>query len=32
MIYLLAALLLLALFPFVVWPLFRGDADQGDDR
>jgi hypothetical protein len=27
--YLLAALLLLALFPFVVWPLFRDGDDQG---
>ena len=28
MTYLLAALLLVALFPFVVWPLFRGDAED----
>jgi hypothetical protein len=29
MTYVLAALLLIALFPFVVWPLFRDRNDQG---
>ena len=28
MTYLLAGLLLLVLFPFVVWPLFRGDGED----